>query len=64
MAEIIVNIDREGNVSMETKGFKGPSCLKATEELEKVLGKKTSEKKTAEYYLQQNQTGGLNVGLK
>jgi hypothetical protein len=35
---IEVEIDAEGNVNMEVNGVSGKDCLKATAELEAVLG--------------------------
>lgn len=49
MREIIVDIDKDGNSVITTKGFKGSDCLKATADLEKALGAKTSDVKTREY---------------
>lgn len=47
--EIIVTFDAQGNSRIETKGFKGADCLKATADLERALGTKTSDTKTREY---------------
>jgi hypothetical protein len=47
--EIFVTVDAQGNTVIETKGFSGSDCLKATMELEKALGAKTSDRKTREY---------------
>ena len=49
MREIIVSFDN-GKVEIETKGFVGSDCLKATAALEKALGVKTSDDKTAEFH--------------
>lgn len=49
MAETInVLIDDEGNVEITTTGFTGSACQKATAELERALGRKTSDAPTAE----------------
>ncbi len=49
MREIIITFDG-ADVTIETKGFKGAECQKATAELEKALGgRRTSETLTAEY---------------
>lgn len=45
---IEVLIDDEGNVEIKTTGFAGPACQKATEELERALGRKTSDSPTHE----------------
>jgi hypothetical protein len=49
MREIIATIDEDGNVKIETKGFKGADCLKATLQLERALGIKTGDVKTREF---------------
>jgi hypothetical protein len=46
--EIIVQPD--GQTKIETKGFVGSECQEATKFLEKVLGQRTSEQLTAEFY--------------
>jgi hypothetical protein len=58
MKEIIVTVAEDGSVVVETKGFKGASCQKATEELERSLGKKVSETKTPEWHLKEQQKEG------
>lgn len=50
--EVILTIDEDGNVEMEVKGVKGPSCQDLTAGVEKALGKVTSKKKTTEYFSQ------------
>jgi len=47
--EVIMLIDQQGNITVEAFGFKGESCLKATEWLEK-LGDKQEVKFKPEYY--------------
>ena len=51
--EIIVLSD--GQLKIETKGFAGQECRRASGFLEKALGQKTNEKLTPEYYQQQSQ---------
>ena len=53
MEEIFITINPDGNVTIRTKGFKGKSCLKATEALEEALGKVSERKLTSEYYEQE-----------
>lgn len=55
MKTITVTVDPEGGVVIETKGFKGRLCEKATAMLEAALGKVRSEKKTPEFYLPADQ---------
>ena len=51
MKTITVTI-QDGEASVETAGFKGRECLKATADLEAALGKKTATTMTAESRLQ------------
>lgn len=46
--KIDVLITPEGEVQITTSGYKGSSCLKATEALERALGAKSSDQPTAE----------------
>ncbi len=48
--EIVVDIAPGGSVSIEAVGFKGAECEKATEFLDKALGKIESTKRKPEYY--------------
>ena len=43
---IEVIIDTAGNTTVETKGFAGTACRKATAELEKSLGTATADRLT------------------
>ena len=38
LEEIEITIDPDGRIRIETSGFSGESCLKATEDLESLLG--------------------------
>jgi len=49
-ADIIIDVDTEGNSVVTTPGFKGKACVEATREIVKALGTKVSEKKTPDYY--------------
>ena len=46
--EIIV--DPQGNCQVETKGFTGAECEKASRFVEQALGKQVSRRKTAEFF--------------
>ena len=46
--EVIIDID--GNIEVQTQGFAGADCKKATADLERSLGKVTDDKVTAEYH--------------
>ena len=49
--EIIITPD--GQTTVQTKGFMGPSCRDATKHLERALGKVAGEQLTSEFYLDQ-----------
>ena len=49
MKEIIITVSEEGEIELETKGFKGAGCLKESEFLKSVLGKETSKQLTPAY---------------
>jgi hypothetical protein len=47
--QIIFDIDQTtGNVTIESKGFQGPSCKAATAPFEKLFGTPTSDTPTTE----------------
>ncbi|MEI8289556.1 MAG: DUF2997 domain-containing protein [Verrucomicrobiota bacterium] len=50
MKTIIVEINPAGEVAIETTGFKGNACEKATAALEAALGNTASRKKKPEYF--------------
>jgi hypothetical protein len=50
MKTIEVVIDTDGNVEVQTSGFSGPECKKATADLERQLGKVTDDTVTPEYH--------------
>jgi hypothetical protein len=51
--EIIVG--PKGETTIQTKGFSGPECQAASKFVEDALGKRTSERKTAEFFQQGRQ---------
>jgi hypothetical protein len=53
MKQIILTIDEEGGVKLETKGYSGHGCKAASKALEEALGIKTADKPTAEMYTAQ-----------
>lgn len=55
MKEIIVDISDDGEVHIETKGFKGKACLKESQFLKDLLGKETFQQLTPAYYVTQKQ---------
>ena len=48
--EVIVKIDKNGNVKVEVKGVKGGSCKSLTAALEAALGAVTADAPTAEMF--------------
>lgn len=50
MKQIIVTIGPDGTPKVETKGFAGAECLKATAALEAALGGAVEIEKTPEFY--------------
>ena len=50
MKEIIVDISTEGEIKIETRGFKGKSCVTESQFLKDLLGKETSQSLTPAYW--------------
>jgi hypothetical protein len=48
--QIIIEIDDEDNVIMETRGIKGNVCVEEIKDITKNFGKIVSSKNTKEYY--------------
>ncbi len=53
MKEIIIEISDDGEISIETKGFKGKTCIEEAKFLRDVLGTELSRKLTPAYYEQE-----------
>lgn len=51
MKIIEITISTDGNVKMQTTGFNGQSCVDKTRWLKDAIGKETSIKLTADYFL-------------
>lgn len=47
--EIVIDIDRSGNVTVEGKGFQGTECTALTKAIEDELGEVTDRKLKPEY---------------
>lgn len=61
MKEINITFDKDGNVSIEAMGFKGTSCEKATQAIEKALaGKDFKKSLKPEYYEKEFVTNNIN----
>lgn len=50
MKEIILTVDIDGRTKLETKGFKGKACLKASKFLKDALGESRDEQFKPEYF--------------
>jgi len=49
--KIVIDIDPEGNCSIEGEGFVGPECSHFMEEIEEALGTRVEQKDKPEYRL-------------
>ena len=56
MKEIIIDVSDDGEVRIETRGFKGKSCVAEPEFLKDLLGKETSRQLTPAYYQEEKET--------
>ncbi len=50
MKEIILDISNEGEIKIETKGFKGKSCVTESQFLKDLLGTETERSLTPTYW--------------
>lgn len=50
MREIIMDVSEDGEVKIETRGFKGKSCILESQFLKDVLGKETARELTPAYF--------------
>lgn len=50
MKEIIVDISNEGEVKIETRGFKGKSCIAESLFIKDLLGQEIKKQLTPAYY--------------
>ena len=62
MKQIIVKVGPIGQIEIKAVGYKGQSCKKDTEALEKALGLVTSSEKKPEYW--QAETTTQKIGIK
>ncbi|PKN62598.1 MAG: hypothetical protein CVU57_23400 [Deltaproteobacteria bacterium HGW-Deltaproteobacteria-15] len=56
MKEIVIDISNEGEIQIETRGFKGKSCITEARFLKDVLGKETAKTLTPTYWQEDNVT--------
>jgi hypothetical protein len=53
MSRVIeITVSPKGETTVQTKGYVGADCLRASRFLEQALGTPSAEKKTAEYYVE------------
>ncbi|MFZ4438043.1 MAG: DUF2997 domain-containing protein [Syntrophales bacterium] len=57
MKEIIIDVQNDGEIEIETRGFTGKSCIIESEFLKNVLGKETSRSLTPTYWSE----GSVNI---
>ena len=50
MKKIIVDIFNDGEVIIETRGFKGPLCLAESQFIKDILGKETASQLSPMFY--------------
>jgi len=50
MKEIVLDISIEGEIKIETRGFKGKTCVKESQFLKDLLGKETEQQLTPAYW--------------
>jgi hypothetical protein len=50
MRIIAITVDTKGQSKVETRGFTGSECRKASKFIEQALGQRTDEKLTADFY--------------
>lgn len=51
MSQIKIHIDAEGQITVDTAGYKGASCREATRAIEEALGTVNNETMKPEYYM-------------
>lgn len=56
MKTITITIDCQGEATIEANGYAGAACLKATEQLERVLGNKKKRSLKREYFATRKRT--------
>lgn len=57
---IRVTVSPRGEVTVQTNGYRGADCLRASRFLEQSLGTPAGERKTAEFYEGQPQGEAVN----
>ena len=49
--QIVIDIDDTGEVRIETRGYRGKSCIEETQFLKELLGEEIFKKLTPAYYV-------------
>lgn len=62
MEQIIIEIDKDGQITVDAKGFKGKLCHTKLHELQPIFGTVVSTKKKAEFY--QDEKVRVNVNAE
>lgn len=55
MKEIVIDVSNDGEIQIETRGFKGKGCVSESQFIKDVLGKETARELTPTYW-QENKT--------
>ena len=55
MRTITITVSPSGETTVQTKGFSGSACRDASRAIEALLGQRTSEQLTSEFYQQSEQ---------
>ena len=56
MKEIVIDISNDGEIRIETRGFKGKTCITETKFLKDLLGKETAKTLTPTYWQEEKAT--------
>lgn len=56
MKTIEIIVSPTGETKVQTRGFTGGSCVKASALIEQALGRRTGEQLTAEFFQETNET--------
>jgi hypothetical protein len=54
MKEIVIDVSNEGEVQIETRGFKGKGCISESQFVKDLLGKETARELTPTYWQENN----------
>ncbi len=55
MKQIIIDIDQDGELKIQTKGFQGKDCIKDSEFIKELLGREKAIQLVPAYYTQNKQ---------